>query len=427
MAISPEQKKHGVVLAGSLIAIIALCWLMRVSFDLPTTTLKDALPAEQPTAAAPQYFEVADGAAFNGMGKMLIGGEGGEEIEIQRVTADNGAIVKGAQVLENPNRFKVLRRGMNGTEIRAHAAGATVSYTEGETFFFPENNASFGDDVDELFYLILWITGIAFILTEAFFLFCVICFWDKPGAKAEYTHGHHKFEMGATLVVVTILVLLALWQNEMWTQMKQVMPIAMTGTADFETQEAEADRITAAAIKRYPDDLEARADAIAKAPPIHVQVVGVRFKWYFRYPGLDGKFATPDDVVSGGMKVPAGRDVLLHFRSQDVIHSFFLPNYRVKQDVVPGMNIPGWFRPEHEGRFQIMCAELCGEGHTTMGTTLEVVSTDEYRQWIRTKSEEWAENNDGEMRRDWWGIEGKFWWWWDANPVKVGYARKYRK
>lgn len=411
MAISPEQKKHGVILAGSLAAILVLCWLMHVMFDLPTTSLEHALPGEQVTAASPQTFKLADGSGFNGMGKFLIGEE---EIEIQRVTAeDKTPIAKGATLIEGENQhwFKVVRRGANGTPISAHAKGAEVAYSKGTTFFFPENNASFGDGVDELFYLILWITGIAFIVTEAFFLFCVVCFWDGPGKKATYTHGHHKFEMGATLTVVTILVLLGLWQNEMWTQMKQVMPVSMAGKADFETQERLADA----------------ADKPEKKPPVHIQIVGMRFKWYFRHPGLDGKFATADDIPSAEMFVPAGRDVLFHLRTQDVLHSFFLPNYRVKQDAVPGMAIPGWFRPLREGTFQIMCAELCGEGHTTMGTKLNVISVEKYRDWVREKSVEWQELNEEELRPDWGGLEGKFWWWWDTNEVRVGYAEDYLK
>lgn len=408
MAISQEQKKHGAILVVSLAAILVLCWLMRVMFELPTTSLEDTLPGEQVTAAAPQYFKVADGAAFNGMGKMLIGDE---EIEIARVTGDGAPIAKGAQLLENPNTFKVVRRGANDTTIAAHTAGAQVSYSQGTTFFFPENNASFGDDVDELFYLILWITGIAFILTEGFFLFCVISFWDGPGKTAAYVHGHHKFEVGATLGVVTILVLLGLWQSEMWTQMKQVMPVSMAGKADFKTQERLADA----------------ADDPAAKPPVHIQIVATRFKWYFRHPGLDGKFATVDDIPSGEMFVPEGRDVLFHLRTQDVLHSFFLPNYRVKQDAVPGMAIPGWFRPLRTGTFQIMCAELCGEGHTTMGTRLHVKTVEDYRAWVAEKSEEWQELNEDEDRPEWYGIEGKFWWWWDSNEVRVGYAEDYLK
>jgi cytochrome c oxidase subunit 2 len=425
MAITPEQKKHGIILAGSLVAIIVMVWLMKVAFDLPTTTLVEGLPGEQAAPGSPQFFTLADGAAFSGDGKLRIGDE---SIQYQRVTGEptqandppaGMPMTKGGLVARNPDTFKVTRRGApddrypDGSPISAHPAGSTADPVG--TLFFPENNASFGEDVDELFYLVLWITGIAFILTEAFLLFCIISFWDRPGARAHYTHGHHKFELGATLVVVVILVTLALWQNEMWTQMKQIMPVSHTGTEDFETQEKNE-----------------RA--------VHYQVIGKRFKWFFRHPGLDGRFGTSDDIATSDMVVVAGRPVLLHMRSQDVLHSFFLPHYRVKQDVVPGMTIPGWFEPLRAEESQIMCAELCGEGHTTMGARLKVLELEAYREWVRTESVYWRDINLGgdpsdpdfdpagqEARTEWFGDTKKDWWWWDSNDVRLGYAEDYAK
>ena len=142
--------------------------------------------------------------------------------------------------------------------------------------------------------------------------------------------------------------------------------------------------------------------------------------------------ATSSEVkeLRADLRVPAGRDVLFHLRSMDVLHSFFLPNYRVKQDAVPGMAIPGWFRPLRPGSFQIMRAELCGEGHSNMGATMRVLSKDEYRAWMRTKSSEAREYNEDEERPSWFGggdDNSATWWWWDTNPVRVGYAEEYQK
>ncbi len=413
MAISPEQKKHGAVFTVSLALILGLCWLMHGMFELPTTTLASPLGDAQVEPSEPQYFDLKDGASFNGMGKIRIGEE---EIEIQRIDGKTKqGFTAGAELLKNPNTFKVVSRGANGTPISAHEVGAEVSYSSGTTLFFPENNASFGDAVDELFYLILWITGIAFILTEAFFLFCVLCFWDGPGRQSEYVHGNHRFEMGATLVVVSILVLLALLQNQMWTQMKQIMPVSTAGRGTFAAMEAKAEA----------------ADSPSKKPAIEVQIVAKRFAWYFRYPGLDGKFATADDVTTrDDLRVPPERDVLFHLRSMDVLHSLFLPNYRVKQDAVPGMAIPGWFRPLRPGSFQIMCAELCGEGHSNMGAKMQVLSAEDFRTWMTDKSTEALEFNEEEDRAAWFGggdDNSATWWWWDTNPVRVGYAQEYQK
>ena len=90
-----------------------------------------------------------------------------------------------------------------------------------------------------------------------------------------------------------------------------------------------------------------------------------------------------DDIVSiNQMTVPVDRPVKIMLRSLDVIHSFFLPHHRVKQDAVPGMNIPVWFIPTREGTFEIPCAELCGLGHYRMKGFLNVVSASEYDAWL---------------------------------------------
>ena len=126
-----------------------------------------------------------------------------------------------------------------------------------------------------------------------------------------------------------------------------------------------------------------------------------------------------------------------------ILHSFFLTNFRVKQDVVPGMSIPGWFRALRPGTFPIMCAELCGDSHTTMGTFLRVLEPDAFQEWVVKSSTESVLENlgadpldpdfdaadlDPTERPDWFGdAEAKFWWWWDSNPTRVGYAEDFSR
>ena len=98
-----------------------------------------------------------------------------------------------------------------------------------------------------------------------------------------------------------------------------------------------------------------------------VEVTGRQFEWRLRYPGPDGSFDTPDDLFSvNELHVPVNEDILVQLKSADVLHDFFLPNLRVKQDAVPGMKIPVWFRATEEGVFDLVCAELCGWGHYKM-------------------------------------------------------------
>jgi cytochrome c oxidase subunit 2 len=139
----------------------------------------------------------------------------------------------------------------------------------------------------------------------------------------------------------------------------------------------------------------------------------MQFAWYFRYPGADGKFgrtnpklidpssgnmaaigvdttdpASKDDVVTGTMYLPVNRQVDLTLRAVDVIHSFFVPSMRFKQDAVPGLAIHMHFTPVQIGDYDIACAELCGLGHYKMHGQLHIVSQEDYDKWLAQREAE---------------------------------------
>lgn len=137
-----------------------------------------------------------------------------------------------------------------------------------------------------------------------------------------------------------------------------------------------------------------------------IEVHAHQFAWSFRYPGPDGHFgraaigfisdaggnpvgidpkdpAGRDDVVTASLRIPAGRDVLLLLHSRDVIHDFFVPELRTKQDIVPGMEIPLEVHVDRPGSYEIACAELCGLGHSQMRSVLIVMPGAEYDRWKR--------------------------------------------
>jgi cytochrome c oxidase subunit II len=137
-----------------------------------------------------------------------------------------------------------------------------------------------------------------------------------------------------------------------------------------------------------------------------IEVHAHQFAWSFRYPGPDGHFgraaiefisdaggnsvgidpkdpAGKDDVVTATLRIPAGRDVLLLLHSRDVIHDFFVPELRTKQDIVPGMEIPLEVHVDQPGSYEIACAELCGLGHSQMRSVLIVMPGAEYDRWKR--------------------------------------------
>ncbi|HYG87474.1 MAG TPA: cytochrome c oxidase subunit II [Azospirillum sp.] len=154
-----------------------------------------------------------------------------------------------------------------------------------------------------------------------------------------------------------------------------------------------------------------------------VEVVGQQWNWTFRLPGNDGVLGTvdarrissenpfglnPDDpkgqddvlVSSNELRLPVGRPVKVVLRSVDVLHDFMVPHIRAKMDLVPGMVTYFWFTPEKTGTYDIVCAELCGAGHSMMRGTLTLVEDAEYQPWLREQPTfAQSQTGDGPGRR----------------------------
>jgi len=219
----------------------------------------------------------------------------------------------------------------------------------------PENISTYGRDVDNLFYVILGLTGFFFFLTEGLLVYFLLRYRARPGEKAKHTHGSHTLEMVWSVVPGVILFGLAIYQTGTWKQIK---------LKDALTKEEQASAL-------------------------HVHVLGKQFEWHFRYAGADGKFGTEDDVASNAeMHVPVNRKVIVHLRTMDVLHSFWLPHVRLKQDLLPGQTIRQWFEATKTGTYSVVCAELCGTAHTKMGGRLIVESQQEFDAWIAKKAEQ---------------------------------------
>lgn len=193
-----------------------------------------------------------------------------------------------------------------------------------------QNASTFGPEVDALFVLVLVVTGIAFVLVEGILIYFLIRYRARPGQKAAYVHGNQRIELAWTVIPGLMLVFLAFYQRGTWSTIKQQLP----------------DESTA-------------------------QIIGLsadQFDWDATYPGEDGRLDTTDDIVAPPniLYVPVGRPVIVRLQSKDVLHSLFIPQFRVKQDAVPGMTIRVWFQATETGEFEIACAELCGLGHYRM-------------------------------------------------------------
>lgn len=222
-------------------------------------------------------------------------------------------------------------------------------------WWFPENVSSVGGEIDGLFMLILGATTFTFLLCN---VLLVVYMWKYAADKEEhdeppiYTHGSHKVEIGAALATALTLGFLAVSQIPTWTKIK------------------------------FPDSTSMKeAKEIAR-------VTARQFEWRMTYPGPDGVFDTIDDFESNSVLViPANTPVKIRLESKDVLHSFFLPNFRIKQDAVPGMSIPVWFEGRKIGEYDLVCAELCGWGHYKMKARIVVKSPADYREWLENKAE----------------------------------------
>ncbi|MEE9275204.1 MAG: cytochrome c oxidase subunit II [bacterium] len=214
--------------------------------------------------------------------------------------------------------------------------------------WLPENVSTFGGDIDGIFAFVYYIVGAWFIATQALILIFLIRYRRRKGRRAVYAPGNSLSQAAWILIPLVLVLFLDLW-------------------IDFRSA-----------------DVWARIKL--SNPPADVQVVvtGKQFNWIMTYPGPDGRFGTKDDkTLDNTLIVPVNKVVRLTLKSEDVIHSFFLPHLRLKQDVVPGREITAWFQATRPGRWEIPCAELCGFGHGGMKGWLEVRSEADYAAWLR--------------------------------------------
>ena len=238
-----------------------------------------------------------------------------------------------------------------------------------KTWWFPRAITAFGREVDAQFFRTLVITGIVFVLSQLALAYAIFRFRDR-GQKATYTEGNQTMEVLWTVATVFLFVGLGVMARGAWAEV-HFRP-AVFGA-------------------------------------LQVEVTGQQFAWNFRYPGPDGKFGRlkpelvnasggnplgldpsdpdgKDDVVVPVMAVPVNREIELLLRSQDVTHSFFVRELRLKQDTVPGMLIRAHFTATETGVFEIPCAELCGLGHYRMHSTLTVMTDADFQKWLKEQA-----------------------------------------
>jgi cytochrome c oxidase subunit 2 len=114
-----------------------------------------------------------------------------------------------------------------------------------------------------------------------------------------------------------------------------------------------------------------------------IRVVSQQWAWSFVHPGADGKLDTADDIRTvDQLHVAVGEVYHFELESRDVIHSFSVPAFRLKQDAIPGRVITGWFEPTQTGTYDIQCAEICGIGHGVMAARIFIESPEDHSKWL---------------------------------------------
>jgi cytochrome c oxidase subunit 2 len=234
----------------------------------------------------------------------------------------------------------------------------------------PVEASTHAAQIDHLIVLVHWLMAVLFVGWGIYFVYVLFRFRRGANPNASYAGAHGKVAKYVEIAVVLVeAILLIVYAIPAWA----------TRVADF------------------PPENEA----------VVVHVTGKQFEWDIRYPGPDGRFGrtdiklvsadnplgldrndpdAKDDITTiNQLNLPVDRPVLVHLTSMDVIHSFGLYEMRVKQDAIPGLDIPVWFIPNRTGQYDIACSQLCGLGHYRMRGFLNIQTADEFQNFINTE------------------------------------------
>lgn len=215
----------------------------------------------------------------------------------------------------------------------------------------PVAASSYAGDIDRVMWVITLIVGVWFLAAEGILLWFTFRYRKKEGVRAAYVPGKGFRQTGWILIPCVAILLCDLaidaFGERVWDTIKQKVPPAQ----------------------------------------LQIGVEGRQWAWTFTHPGKDGILGSPDDIViPNEIHVPVGVNVAFTVSAADCLHSFWVPELRLKQDAVPGRHIQGWFRATRPGSYGVLCAELCGVAHGLMRGTLYVDTEADYERWLASRT-----------------------------------------
>ena len=236
-------------------------------------------------------------------------------------------------------------------------------------WWMPDVASKHGVQVDQVFNFIYYLTGGVFVLTQVVYIYFLVKYRARKGIEAKYSHGNNQLEIVWTAIPTAIFIGLWAYSNHLWWNVIHSTP---------------------------PDDA------------MEIGVVAYQFGWSMQYPGKDGHLgrsdvklisndnpfgndksdpATKDNFQSGVLELPVNKAVRIRLNSKDVIHGFYIPDFRIYQDAVPGRTIDWvWFVPTKIGSYDLACSQLCGQGHYNMKAQIQVVSQADFDKWYKEKA-----------------------------------------
>jgi len=236
----------------------------------------------------------------------------------------------------------------------------------------PAAASTYAHDIDFGIILIHIAMIVIFVLWGIFFTYLLIKYRRRDGVPAEREKEHGALASLAPDIIVMVfeIGLIVFYAIPSWSRIKMEFP--------------------------KPEDAN------------QIDVIGEQFAWNIHYPGADGKFgrreaklvhfsnplgldrddkdAQDDIVMANEIHMPVGKPTLIRLSSKDVIHSFWIPEFRIKQDAMPGMVIPVWVQPTQTGTYELACAQLCGFAHSFMRAEVVVQTQDDFDAWLKSQA-----------------------------------------